>query len=169
MELLSSKLERADRLVEIASRAGYALWQLQTLEGALAQYFVLVAQATKGMGEEAGNALFEKANSGTFGATITKLRKSGKLSPGLEGRFQTLLTERNWLVHRSRTTSGHAIKSDGAFHELLDRLDRIADETSLLLREIGKLAEIFVLSSGVPKATIDQLAEELVEKWVGGN
>jgi hypothetical protein len=169
MELLSSRLERADRLAEITSRVGYALWQLQILEGALAQYFVLVAQATRGMGEEAGNALFEKASSATFGSTITKLRKADKLSSALEGRFQMLLAERNWLVHRSRATSGHAVNNDGAFHELLERLDRIADEALLLLREVGQLAETFVMSSGVSKATIDRLTDELLEKWIGGN
>lgn len=167
MELLSSRLERADRLAEITSRVGYALWQLQVLEGVLAQYFVLVAQATRGMGEEAGNALFEKASSGTFGSTIARLRKAGKLSDELAARLQMSLVDRNWLVHKSRATSGHAINNDGAFHELLERLDRIADEALSLLHEIGGQAEHFVISSGVSKATIDRLTDELLEKWIG--
>lgn len=55
------QLQKANRLTEITQRIGFALWQIQELEGVSAQYFVLLAQAIKGMGEAAGNVLIEKA------------------------------------------------------------------------------------------------------------
>ena len=95
----------ANRLSAVTQTVGFALWQLQELEGASAQYFVLLAQAEKGMGLVAGAALIEKAQSKTFGATIHQIAKAGLLSPELETRFTNLLAERNWLVHSSRATS----------------------------------------------------------------
>ena len=38
-------MQRAVRLAEITQGVGFALWQLQELEGSTALYFVLVAQA----------------------------------------------------------------------------------------------------------------------------
>ena len=65
MKDLAHQLEKADRLAAITQRIGFALWQIQELEGVSAQYFVLVVQAKKGMGLAAGNALEEKAKKKT--------------------------------------------------------------------------------------------------------
>lgn len=100
MDELQLKLERANRLAEISQRVGFAVWQLQELESASAQCFVLLAQATKGMGLEAGNNLLEKASKKTFGNTVRRMTKANLLSATLGTRFLNLLAERNWLVHR---------------------------------------------------------------------
>lgn len=94
------RLMKADRLHAITQRVGYALWQLQQLEGSTAQYFVLVVEARPGMGLAAGEVLTEKALSRTFGATITQLTKAKQLPQAVETQFKALLAERNWLVHR---------------------------------------------------------------------
>ena len=47
-------MQEAERLKIITQRIGFALWQIQELEGVSAQYFVIVTQAKKGMGEAAG-------------------------------------------------------------------------------------------------------------------
>jgi hypothetical protein len=67
---LEQQLEKANRLTEITQRIGFCLWQIQELEGVSAQYFVLLAQAKKGMGLTAGNALSEKAKKKTFGEPV---------------------------------------------------------------------------------------------------
>jgi hypothetical protein len=41
METLNQQLQKADRLAAITQRIGFALWQIQGLEGVAAQYFVL--------------------------------------------------------------------------------------------------------------------------------
>jgi hypothetical protein len=78
------------------------------------QYYVLVVHAKPGMGFEAGQALVDKAQSKTFGSTITQLAKAKQLPQEVEARFQTVLKERNWLVHGSRSSSRNAIHDDQA-------------------------------------------------------
>jgi len=110
MTELEAQLDKANRLFAITQQVGFALWQLQELEGACATYYVLVEEAEFGMGEETGNALEEKAKKKTFGATIHKLGKAGLLTEDVEVRFKDLLSERNWLVHSSRASSRIAIE-----------------------------------------------------------
>src|SRR5271157_4741445 len=124
--MLAAHIQKADRLAEITQKVGFALWQLQELEGATALYFVLVAQARKGMGLTDGNALVKTAQSKTFGKTISELGKAGLLKPEIQQRFASLLKERNWLVHNSRASSRSAVHSDVAMWKLCVRLDSIA-------------------------------------------
>jgi hypothetical protein len=77
MDPFAYRLEIADRLNLILSRVGFALWQIQELESAAANYFVLLVQAQKDMGLEAGNLLFENAQKKTFGATVRRLAEAG--------------------------------------------------------------------------------------------
>jgi len=105
MLTLHDQLLNADRLNAVTQRVGFALWQLQELEGTSAQYCVLVVHATPGMGLMAGQALVDKAQSKTFGSTITQLTKAKQLPREVEKRFQALLVERNWLVHSSQSSS----------------------------------------------------------------
>jgi hypothetical protein len=165
MNKLALQLEKADRLNAITQRIGFALWQIQELEGVSAQYFVLVAQAQEGMGLAAGNALMEKAKNKTFGATIHQIAKGGLLSPELENRFIKLLSNRNWLVHRSRSDSRSAINSDLEMQQLVVRLDNMAAESLSLLREIGALSEAYVKKHGVTEEYINEKTKELLEQW----
>ncbi len=158
-------LQRADRLADITQRVGFALWQLQELEGCAAQCFVLLAQAKQGMGVVAGEALVEKAQGKTFGATINQMAKASLLQPELAQRFSSLLAERNWLVHKSRADSRHVIHDHAATQALRGRLDAIADESLVLLKAIAKLAEDFVRRHGVSAEYIDRTAQQLLQQW----
>lgn len=159
------KFQKAERLRTVTEQVGFALWQLQELEGCAAQCFVLLAQATKGMGTAAGGALVEKAQGKTFGATIKQLEKAAALSPELAARFAKLLEERNWLVHRSRADSRGAIHGDGSAKKLLLRLEAIADEALALLKALGGTAARFVQQHGVSKESIDQESQRLLKQW----
>jgi hypothetical protein len=44
-------MQKANLFNDITQRIGFALWQIQERERFSAQYFVLLAQAKKGMGE----------------------------------------------------------------------------------------------------------------------
>jgi uncharacterized protein YutE (UPF0331/DUF86 family) len=165
MDNLAHRLEMADRLSQVFHRLGFVLWQIQELESVAAQYFVLVAEAQKGMGLDAGNALIEKAQKKTFGATVSRFSKAGLLPPDLEGRFKHLLAERNWLVHRSRTDSRNVAHHDAAAMKLVDRLDAIAEESLALSKEIAELTERFVKKHGVTEEYIRKTAKHLLEEW----
>ena len=105
------------------------------------------------------------AENKTFGTTIHQIAKAGLLSSGLELRFNNLLSERNWLVHKSRRTNRNAIHSDSAAQKLLLRLNSMADESNALLREIGVLMERYVKEHGVTEKYIEETANQLLEQW----
>jgi len=169
MQTLHQQLQKADRLTAITQQVGFALWQLQELEGTTAQYFILVTQAKLGMHLAAGSALVEEAQSKTFGTTIHQLAKAQLLPTDLEARFRALLAERNWLVHSSRASNRNAIHSNNASSVLLERLERIADESHVLLEEVNKLAEVFVKEHGVRAEQIDAMVSKLLEQWHGND
>lgn len=159
---------KADRLYAVTQKVGFALWQLQELEGTFALYYVLVVHAKQGMGFSAGQALVENAQSKTFGSTITQLVKAKLLTQEMEVRFRAVLSERNWLVHNSRSSSRDAIHSDQACNRLIERLNILAEESILLLKEVGKHAEVFVNKHGLSSVNVDELAAQTLRKWHGG-
>lgn len=169
MNTLNNQLLKADRLAAIAKRVGFALWQLQDLEKTTAQYYVLVVHTKPGMGIAAGQELLDKAQNKTFGSTITQLVKAQKLPEALESKFKLLLSERNWLVHDSRSGSRDAVHNDQACSRLVERLDAIAEEARILLKEVGIEVEAFVKNNGVSTEKIDQLAEKILKEWHGEN
>lgn len=165
MHSLEEQIFCANRLKAIAEKVGFTLWQLQELEGVLAQYYVLIAQAEKGMGMEAGQVLTEKALSKTFGSTITNLNKEKLLPIEFEERFKALLLERNWLVHNSKASSRSAVYDDLVCQKFLDRLDLIADETLSLIKTVGKLVETYVISHNVSLEFINEMAAKILKEW----
>lgn len=167
MEQLLNQLAKADRLQAISQKVGFALWQLQELEGMSAEYFVLAVQASPGMGLEASQILVDKALSKTFGGTITQLIKAGCLQKQLEGRFQNLLVERNWLVHNSRSTSRNAIDSEQACNTLIHRLEKISEEAHSLIKLVGKEAEAFVNRYGITQEQLRKQTAKTLKTWHG--
>jgi len=165
MTTLAQQLEKADRLAAVTRSIGFALWQLQELEGVAASYFVLLTQAKKGMGLAEGNALVEKAQGKTFGTTLHQIAKAGLVSPEIEERFTKLLSERNWLVHRSRADSRNVIHHDKAMAALLARLEVMADESLALLKLIDAETTAFVQKHGVPMDYVAQVSKQLLEQW----
>jgi uncharacterized protein YutE (UPF0331/DUF86 family) len=161
-------LLRAERLEHIAQRIGFALWQLQELEGVAAQFFVLVAKAEIGMGQEKANALVEEAQSKTFGATVNKLVKGNHIPPDLQQRFSVLLSERNWLVHNSRSSSRSAIHHQADYEQLIERVENIADESLHLLKALSTQSESFMLKMGVSPEKLQQLTEQTLRQWHAG-
>lgn len=165
MSTLAQQLAKADRLAAITQSIGFALWQLQELEGVAAGYFVLLAQAKKGMGLAEGNALVDKAQGKTFGTTLHQIAKADLVTPEIEERFTKLLAERNWLVHRSRADSRNVIHNDKAMNALLARLEAMSDESLALLKFIDAETTAFVQSHGVSMDYVAQVSKQLLEQW----
>lgn len=168
MQDLHTEWQKAERLQAITQSLGLALWQLQTLETVTAEYYVLVALATQGMGLEAGKKVTDEVKRSTFGKTINALSKAGKMPSELKQRYSVLLTERNWLVHSSRSTSQHAVYQDEACQKLLMRLNNLVEETNILLRAVAHECEKFTSQRGVSKQEVDRLAQELLNTWQSG-
>ncbi|MFM0134118.1 hypothetical protein [Paraburkholderia sediminicola] len=166
---MPDQIEQAERLADIMAQVGFALWQLQELEGSAAQYFVLLTQATQGMGRTPGEALVEQAQSKTFGATIRQLAKAGLLDDELSSRFNALLDERNWLVHRSKADSRDAVHNKDSARQFVHRLEAIGDETDALLKKIVGMAQRFVTERGVPTQEIARATRQLLQQWQSGD
>ena len=165
MTELEAQLEKANRLSAVTQQVGFAIWQLQELEGACATYYVLVEEAEFGMGEEAGNALEQKAKKKTFGVTIQRLVKAGLLAADIEVRFKKLLSERNWLVHSSRADSRAAIHANSHMAAVLERPNKISEEALSLLMHVGTLIETHAKKHSVSEEHIEKKAKEILEQW----
>lgn len=157
--------EQASILSVVLQRVGYALWQLAECEDAAAHFLVLRAHATRGMGEERGEALLKGAQHRTFGSVLTELRKKGVVEGDLETRLNDLLKERNWLVHHSKRESRGVINDPDRVDSLIARLDKIAEDASKLQKELGGEIERFSIEAGVNREFIDREAQELAESW----
>ncbi len=171
MSTLAEEIIKSDRLSVIAERIGFALWQLQELEGAAAQYYdyVLIEKASPGMGIEAGQELLDEALSKTFGKTVNRLLKSGQIPTEPMKRLQALLDERNWLVHNSRATSRSAVHDGFVCDQLVERINAIAEEALNLLKEISKLAETFILSKGFSQHDINAAVHQARKQVMARN
>lgn len=160
---------KALRLEKISQRIGFTLWQLQSLEENAARYLFLVAKAKIGMGVAAAQPLIEKSLRKTFGQTMTELNKANSFSTQIADRFNTLVEERNWLVHQSRSTSRNAVHSDSACEALLQRVQAIADESVQLDTEVLTCVMNFVANNGFSKAAVDKIASEAIALWHQSN
>ena len=159
----TNSLDRAERFGEICQAIGFTLWQLQMLEGSTAQFFVLVEQAVPQMGEEEGNILVTEAQKKTFGGSISRLSRSEHLPKDVLVRFQSLLKDRNWLVHSSNADSKKALNDEAAYVGLHRKLESIVEESAQLLREILALSEKFVLGHGVSMADLETRTAEILK------
>jgi hypothetical protein len=157
--------QKAERLFRITQRIGFALWQLQELEGVAAHYVVLLTQAKKGMGSEAGIALLEPVQSLPFGGILTKITNAGLLDADLATRFKKVLVERNWLVHKSRGTSRNALSSDSGTDKVVGRVDALAEEARSLLQVLGPKIENYVREQGTSMKDVDERASALLDQW----
>lgn len=161
----ANNLDRSERFGDICQAIGFTLWQLQTLEGLTAQFFVLVEQAVPQMGEEEGDRLVVDAQKKTFGGSISRLSKSEHLPRDVLVRYQALLKDRNWLVHSSYVDSKKALDDDAAYLALHRKLESISGEAGRLLKEISALSEKFVLDRGVSMEALEaKIAESLKER-----
>lgn len=162
-------LLKAARVDLIARKVGFALWQLQELEVSAAQCLILFTKARSGISPSAGQVLIEKAQRKTFGRTVSDLLKTKQMSQAVELRFKRLLFERNWLVHQSRSTSRDAVHHEQACERLVERLESIAQEALLLLREVADRVEVFVRRYSITPEQVEKLSAEILKKWHSGN
>lgn len=164
-DYLVTQTAKADRLAAIAERIGIALWQLQELESGAAHYLALKTKATRGMGQAAGDELIAKALGCPFGVTPRDIAGASLFEPSLQTRFDALLAERNWLVHKSLASSRSAVQADAPASALIARINAIAEESLALLRVVGAMVEAFVVGSGVSPEYIDKQAAVILRGW----
>ena len=164
---IHTQIRNADRLEALYKQLGMTLWRLQELEGMVAQYYVLVALATRGMGISEGLALEKTVAGRTFGQAVNLLRDSKKIPSEVQVRLPAIVKERNWLIHSSLNDERTAVYADDRCEAFLLRMETIVAEASAIIKIIGKSAETHVVHSGVSPQEIDRLTKQTLDSWRG--
>jgi hypothetical protein len=156
---------QAELLTQLLARVGYAVWQAAECEDSLAHYLVVRLRSARGVGEEKGRDLLEKAQSRTFGHLLKELREKGVLKPELEVRLVGLLDERNWLIHNAKRTNRGVLNDMQIFDALANRIDALATEALELNKLLQQELEEFIVKAGVDRGAIDREADALLKRW----
>jgi hypothetical protein len=75
------------------------------------------------------------------------------------------LSERNWLIHKSRLDNRAAFYSDSAAHDLIQRIDLISAGVRELMIEIDKLIDSDAIESGIDLADLGRRTDEMLSTW----
>jgi hypothetical protein len=165
IELTDDQLRMSARLTAFCDRIGFAVWQLQDLETVCAKYLMLRTCIKEGVTENDYDALVEKALGKPFGATLRAAAEANVFSGQLQSRFKEILSERNWLIHKSRLDNRAALCSDSATHELIQRIDQISAGVRELMVEIDKLIDSDAIESGVDLVELGKRTDEMLSTW----
>lgn len=111
------------------------------------------------------DGLVAKALSKPFGATLREAAEANVFSGSLQTRFKEILSERNWLIHKSRLDNRAAFYSDSAAHDLIQRIDKISAGVRELMVEIDKLIDSDAIESGIDLAEIGRRTDEMLSTW----
>ncbi len=163
--MIMDRIQKENRLAMIMKEFGFAVWQLQELEWALASLLVLRVKAKRGIGKDDMGNLFSAVEKRTFGSLLKELCATGVLKADFAKRLETILADRNWLIHRSRHESRGVLTSPVKFATLITKIRAISNEALFLLKHIGQIAEEYVIQSGVSMDFIDREAERLLIQW----
>jgi uncharacterized protein YutE (UPF0331/DUF86 family) len=164
---IHTQLRKADRLEALYKQLGLTLWRFQELEGMVAQYYVLVVLATRGMGIPEGLALERTVEGKTFGKTVSLLRDEKKVPDELIERLPAIVKERNWLVHSSLADERSAVHNDAHCANFLERMEIMTKEASAIIKILGQSAESFVINAAVTAEEIEGLTKQTLEAWRG--
>src|SRR6266446_4881713 len=87
---------------DVTRRVGFAVWQLQALEQVAACHLILVHKASPATAREEVQSMFQKTEKNTLGQLFGQIRDATGNAASFLPRFEALVEERNWLIHRSR-------------------------------------------------------------------
>lgn len=154
-----------ETLQEVTAQIGFAVWQIQILEGAVATYLIFVHKAKPGMARQEVEEMFTKARKSTLGNLLRQLGTSQTASSPLAEQLDKFVEDRNWLVHRSRHESHRCMNSVSGRAALIARLLGIADDALRLMKDFQSATEAHLATLGVPKEQIDQDAARQLKEW----
>lgn len=165
IEFTEDQLMKSARLAAFCDRIGFAVWQLQDLEAVCAKYLMLRTRLKNGIAEDEYDDLVTKALSKTFGATLRAATNAEVFPVPLQDRFTAILSERNWLIHRSRFDNRAAYYSDSAALKLIQRVDQISVCVRELMVEIDKLIDRDAVEGGIDLTDLGHQTDEILSKW----
>ena len=112
--------EASKREITLYTFLGESLCAIQILEDALSHSIVL--KKTEPDQKKEADDLLKKQRKYTLGMAINIIKKESLFPKPLEMELSNLLTERNWLIHKSITENKGDLKSDFYFNKLFNRI-----------------------------------------------
>jgi hypothetical protein len=146
-------------------RVGFAVWQRQELENTAATYVVLRLRQTRGVGMQCGREIAVPVDKRPLGALVRELQEAGVLPTRLDERLDRVLEERNWLVHRARREYRGVLTDSGLYSGLTDRIERLTEESGILLKELAGEIEKFLAGVGMDMQAVESEAQRLAKTW----
>ena len=154
-----------DDFADVIRRVGFAVWQLQALEQVAACHLILVHKANPATGWEEVQRIFQKTEKNTLGQLFDQIRDATGNAASFLPRFEALVNDRNWLVHRSRNQNRKDLYDHAARQKLIDRTEAIADEALQLAKALQKKTEDHMMALGIPKAELDRRVAIIFREW----
>jgi len=94
---MSDKLEK---LIQLQSNIGKAMWHIQALEDTLAHLISMVLNIPQNASVEEAEAILNNTRKKTLGKLIKETSKVIHFAKDFEPTMTTFVDDRNWLVHR---------------------------------------------------------------------
>ena len=101
----------------------------------------------------------------TLGQLFGQIRDATGNAASFLPRFEALVNDRNWLVHRSRNQNRKDLYDHAARQKLIDRTEAIADEALQLAKALQKKTEDHMMALGIPKAELDRRVAIIFREW----
>jgi hypothetical protein len=173
---LSGRMRRQitnDELADFYRRIGAALWYLQHLESALVNFLsVRIIHERRCAGQEIGaseaDSLIVDKRKITLGPLIDTCRSRKVIKSEYGARFETLKTERHWLVHRSLVESGDDLYHNATRAAVFGRIAAVEEEACSLMDIISKDLASWLSAQGVDLEAAQNEAEDAIRKLKGG-
>jgi hypothetical protein len=149
---------------ELHKRIGLALWAEQSLEHTICHFIALILKLPSSRDEAEMVDTLGRLQRQTLGPLIKELRK-GNTSNSItefDRRMNAYLEDRNWLVHRSWLEHHADLFSPEKLPPLLDRLERIAQESQSLREYFAEPVERWTLQQ--PGVTKDALEADVARR-----
>lgn len=156
----------AQELQALYGSMGEAVWHIQYLEHTLVHYLVIRDHKHNPATEAEVYDRLERKQKSLLGQLFQEARRLGIIPPSLQPRFEKLIGERNWLVHRSRHECGSHLYDDELRNEMIIRISMIVEEAvgiqKIIFAELGN----YMSSQGFDVKQAEQMGREELRRLV---
>jgi hypothetical protein len=125
----------------------------------------MVHKVTPATARSEVQSLFAKTEKKTLGQLFAEIRDTTSGTAAFLPRFEQLVEERNWLIHRSRHENRTDLYEPTARVRLVDRIESLAEEALQLAKLLETATEEHMISLGMPKAELDRRAAAIFRQW----
>lgn len=162
---MTSDQERLQRLTELQSCLGKALWQIQAFEDTLAHLIAVVLKMPARTSLKEAETILENVQRNTLGDLFKETKKVIHFDESFDVFMKKFLDERNWLVHRSWRSYHGLLYKQNEYKSLLIRVRRLSDDALEYNKLFSGFLEEWVQERGVTKAELDQLQKQFLDVW----